>query len=309
MALRMLLAVLALVCAAHAWGPIGHEVVATIASNLLSQSQVENVLSIVGADSLASVANWADQVRSEPSFKWSAPLHYINTPDNQCSYDYSRDCVDEQTGQQGFCVAGAIYNFTQQLQSISVAQWVKYAARLNISLANTKQAEALKFIIHFVGDIHQPLHVGFTGDRGGNSIKVTYYGQPTNLHATWDDGIIGTLLQNNYSGSQDNWASDLTARVQSGGMWSQFVPNWASCNSGAISCTTIMATESVKYACSNAYECQPQGGEPCPSESVSDGDDLATPYYDQAAPVVSLRIAQAGVRLAALLSYLFPTQK
>jgi hypothetical protein len=86
---------------------------------------------------LHQVANWADQVRSQPDYKWSAPLHFIDTPDWECAYTPATDCVDSK------CVAGAIGNYSKRV----------------VSMDGDTADEAAKFITHFCGDIHQPLQL------------------------------------------------------------------------------------------------------------------------------------------------------
>ena len=110
------------------WGPQGHEIIATYAQLTGNVDTINKYTSLLGT-SLANVSNWADEVKEYDDYKWSAILHYVDTPDNLCTYVRDRDCVDEQ------CVTGAIRNYTQQLDDF----------------------EGVKFTIHFVGDVHQPL--------------------------------------------------------------------------------------------------------------------------------------------------------
>ncbi|EDQ89376.1 uncharacterized protein MONBRDRAFT_32441 [Monosiga brevicollis MX1] len=155
---------------AQAWGPIGHQTTAAIAETLLTEKAATTVAQILDNASMVSVSTWADDVRSTSAWAWSAPLHFIDTPDRVCSFDYSRDCQND--GRPDFCVAGAIVNYTRQLE-LAVAQG---------RLQDETTQEALKFVIHFLGDIHQPLHVSFTSDEGGNLVNVTFFGEPENLH-------------------------------------------------------------------------------------------------------------------------------
>ena len=108
------------------------------------------------------VASWADSVARD-EFPWSPPLHFINTPDWDCTYDRTRDCNDN--GVQNVCVDGAIQNFTSQL--------VAGNAPLTLNVA-------LKFVIHFIGDIHQPLHVGFAGDEVSGTATDSERGERVN---------------------------------------------------------------------------------------------------------------------------------
>lgn len=291
-------------CGAAAWGSVGHQTTAAIATQLLTDKAKDTIASILpSGETLVSVATWADDVKHEKAYQWSAPLHYIDTKDYACNYDYTRDCVDTTTGQTGFCVAGAIQNYTQQAQRSRVSLHRALAKR---GLSSTDdRLVPLKFLVHFLGDIHQPLHVGFTSDRGGNEIFVDYFGVHVNLHAIWDENIIADILKNNFSSSATNWANELVRRVKSGGEWYTLAQQWGACNTGGLDCTAAMATESIKYACGNSYECISSGSNACAKEAVVENPDLSTEYYNQAAPVINLRIAQGGVRLAALLNHIF----
>ncbi|CAI0553123.1 unnamed protein product, partial [Linum tenue] len=113
-------------------------------------------------------------------YHWSSALHYIDNPDKLFSYSYNRDCKDEK-GEKGRCVDGAIQNYTTQLLTYKSDQSSKSGFRLT---------EALLFLSHLMGDIHQPLHVGFTSDKGGNTINIHWYKTKTVLHHAWDDNII-----------------------------------------------------------------------------------------------------------------------
>lgn len=278
-----------------AWGPIGHATVAALAQSRLSREANAMVTKLLNGQSMASVASWADDVRPQPEWSWSAPLHYLNTPDQKCSYQYTRDCVDGNL--KGYCVAGAIANFTSQITANDVTA-----------------DQALKFVIHFVGDIHQPLHCGFDGDEGGNLVNITYFGQQERLHAIWDTNMIDTMLDRFYNGKSDGWLKDLQKRVASGGEWSQNATQWAKCDDSTTqNCITPIADESIQAACEYSYQCQSQGSAPCHSEGVLTQPALADAYFNASYPVINQRIAQGGVRLAAFLNRLVspakPTQQ
>jgi hypothetical protein len=160
--------------------------VAAIAMKLLSTTSSGNLSSILandGGGDLVQVATWADDIRSQPEYHWSAPLHYIDTQDWACTYVPTQDCGDQM------CVAGAIVNYTGRV----------------VSTDNSIADEAAKFLTHFVGDIHQPLHVGFTSDRGGNTLKGSFLGQSVNLHAAWDSNIIDHRIAISFGGSMDSY--------------------------------------------------------------------------------------------------------
>ncbi|PIN22063.1 nuclease S1 [Handroanthus impetiginosus] len=161
------------------WGYDGHTVICKIAQERLSKVAAEAVRKLLPAysnDDLGRLCPWADRIRFR--YRWSSDLHYINTPDDLCSYKYTRDCKN-RNGIKGRCLAGAINNYTNQLMSY-------HNEKLRYNLT-----EALLFMSHFIGDIHQPLHVGFTSDKGGNKINVTWFNRKqVTLHHVWDTDII-----------------------------------------------------------------------------------------------------------------------
>jgi hypothetical protein len=153
---------------AQAWGVVGHATVAYIAQHYVTsevESWAKGILGDTSDSYMANIASWADDYRETAAGKWSAPLHFIDAEDNppsNCNVDYSRDC-----GSSG-CSISAMANYTQRVGD----------GRL--SAANTQ--EALKFLIHFTGDLTQPLH-DEAYEVGGNDIEVTYQGYKDNLHA------------------------------------------------------------------------------------------------------------------------------
>ncbi len=130
------------------WGSFGHAAIASVAQTLINQqtfAALQTLLPEVGGQ-MADVASWADSVRNEPAYVWSKPLHFANTGNWTCNYNRKRDCNDPTYGPL-YCVDTAIQNYS--------------ARALNAQLGQDQQNEAMKFLIHFVGDVHQPLHCGF----------------------------------------------------------------------------------------------------------------------------------------------------
>lgn len=164
---------------AYGWGARGHRIVAAMAEARLDapvEAEVQRLLAITGAHELADVAAWADEVREEQPqsalAKATTKLHYINFADSACRYDAARDCRDGQ------CVVAAID---------------RYAAILgDRARPDAERAEALRFLVHFVADAHQPLHAGYRSDRGGNTFQVQLNGKGTNLHSVWDFDVLAT---------------------------------------------------------------------------------------------------------------------
>ena len=155
----------------NAWGPSGHRIVGLVAAEHLTPRARQRVEELLGGETLADVANWADAVRDDRPE--TARMHFVNLPRTATAFSRSRDCAD--VGGNPGCAVTAIE---------------KYRAILSGTAAGDR-AEALKFIVHFVGDMHQPLHVSFADDRGGNNIRVRFFGRSSNLHKVWDSGIIG----------------------------------------------------------------------------------------------------------------------
>jgi len=234
---------------------------------------------------LSAIANWADQVKNQKAYKWSQPLHFINTPDWLCEYDRTRDCVD--SGTKNFCVDGAIQNYTGRV--------------VNTNLPFAQQAEALKFLVHFVGDIHQPLHVGFTTDKGGNTFTGTFEGESVNLHEIWDVNIIVKRMDDDFGSNQTAYTEYLWQQIQ--GPWQNQAAQWADCQTPIPSnaCSIEWAEESIGAACDYAYV------EADGKTHIATGFNLGDDYYNRNLPVVEVQLAKAGVRMAHVLNTLFST--
>jgi nuclease S1 len=157
---------------AAGWGTVGHSVIAEIAQRHLSADTLRQVKMILGGEiSLASISNWADHVallRPE-TVHW----HFVNIPYDANAYEALRDC--QQTA-RGDCIINAIE------RSKAVVAY-RTAAKPN-------RREALMFLLHLVGDIHQPLHCIDRNDAGASHLPVTFFDRPMSLHAVWDFGII-----------------------------------------------------------------------------------------------------------------------
>lgn len=167
--------------AAHAWGPKGHRLVAALASDELSafaRTEIARLLRGEAEPTLPGVANWADDLReNDPDLgRRTARWHYVNLAEDGCRYVALVDC------RNGDCLIEAI-------------------RRQRALLADRRQpdavrAQALKFLVHFVGDAHQPLHAGYASDRGGNTVQLQLDGKGTNLHWLWDGEVIASAGMN-----------------------------------------------------------------------------------------------------------------
>ncbi|XP_028767638.1 endonuclease 1-like [Neltuma alba] len=271
------------VSGALAWSKEGHTLTCKIAQSLLdaeAEEAVKKLLPDYVEGDLSELCLWPDRIRIFHKYRWTSPLHFINTPDNLCSFDYSRDCHNPK-GEQDMCVAGAIKNFTSQL--------LHYKEGTGDPRQN--MTEALLFLSHFVGDIHQPLHVGFTSDEGGNTIALRWFRRKSNLHHVWDKEVIVTALKDYYEKDLNLLLEDLEGNYTDG-IWSDDVPSWSHCDDLS-KCVDRWAKESINIACKWAYK------------GVEAGMTLADDYFNTRMPWVMKRIAQGGIRLAMILNQVF----
>jgi hypothetical protein len=232
--------------AANAWGVDGHRAVANLAEARLSteaKAEVIRLLAIEPEATLASVSTYADEHRDRSTARW----HYVNFPRDSCNYQVQRDCPDGQ------CVIAALDTQVKVLAS---------------KAPDEQRLLALKWVVHLVGDIHQPLHAGYGDDRGGNSYQLQAFGRGTNLHALWDVGLI--------RGAGDD-AVSLTKRL----LTRQVPPSETARTSAEIaeeSCRIVSATDFY------------------PPRT------LEQQYVVEYSPVVDDRLLLAGARLARLLN-------
>ncbi|XP_065877653.1 endonuclease 4-like isoform X2 [Euphorbia lathyris] len=232
-----------LVTGIQGWGKEGHYAICRIAEGYLTEdalAAIRELLPDSAEGELAEVCSWADHVRFH--YHWSSALHYVDTPDFLCNYNYCRDCHDS-SGRKDRCVTGAIFNYTNQLTSVY---------QNSNPVFNYNLTEALMFLAHFIGDVHQPLHVGFTGDLAGNLIQVRWYRRKTNLHHVWDDMIIDSALKTFYSSDIAIMIQSIQNNMTEG--WSNQLPVWEYCQSNRTVCPNIYASESVSLACKYAYK-------------------------------------------------------
>ncbi|KAM3484735.1 hypothetical protein MY8738_001854 [Beauveria namnaoensis] len=270
---------------AQAWGVLGHATVAYIAQNYLTNETAKWAQDVLGDSSdsyLASIASWADQYRSTTAGKWSAPLHFIDAEDNpptSCNVDYERDC-----GSKG-CSISAIANYTQRVGD----------ARLSAANVN----EALKFLVHFLGDVTQPLH-DEAYEVGGNDIKVTFDGYSDNLHADWDTYIPQKKVGGSKLTDAQSWASALVAEIESGALKGQ-AAGWISGDNVAdpIASATRWASDANAYVCSVVMP----GG----ASALQQGD-LYPDYYNSVIGTVELQIAKGGYRLGNWLNSIYSSK-
>lgn len=157
---------------ASAWGVTGHRVVAEIAQRHLNSKAKREIRKLMGEEPLAFWANWSDFIKSDTSWRFAGKWHYVDLPGHMAKDDFIRDLK-------------ALPGENLYTQILAMQAQLK-----DNNVTIEKKQIALKFLIHLVGDLHQPLHVGRDEDQGGNKIQVTWFGKPTNLHVIWDESLI-----------------------------------------------------------------------------------------------------------------------
>ena len=307
-------AVVSLPAPARAWGCEGHQVIALLAEKhltphalamakkILADGPIDPSLSRYckegGIDAMADASTWPDDIRGlRPE---TSPWHYIDIPLGTTRRDVEKFCDPKES-----CVTRAI---TDQLQILRSAD-----------SDPRKRADALRFVIHFVGDLHQPLHATTNNDQGGNCVPVAFFdvmpqlrnpqteSYAPNLHGVWDTNILAKATEGK---TAVQVASDLDQSFRSK------IVRWQKSRTDV----DAWAWESYQLAAKKAYGKLPvRIAVETPQPIMSCADDshisarilklnerLTDPYQNMAVPIVRQRLAQAGARLALLLNHLWP---
>jgi hypothetical protein len=155
-----------------AWGLIGHRIVGEIADHYLTSKARSEIRKILGTESIAMSSNWADFIKSDSNYKYLDIWHYVNF-EKGLNYHQMQEVLRKDSSINAYT---RINFLVKELK--------------NKQLPQQKKQMYLRLLIHFVGDIHQPLHVSPVGTSGGNSIRVQWFSTPSNLHRVWDSQMI-----------------------------------------------------------------------------------------------------------------------
>jgi hypothetical protein len=155
-----------------AWGVLGHRIVGQIADSYLTKHTKKEIYKILGTESIAMASNWPDFIKSDPSYSYLGPWHYINIK-----------------GGLGAAEINSFLAGDTATDAYTKINWI-VAQLKNKDLPQEQKVLYLRLLIHIVGDVHQPLHVGRPDDKGGNTIKVLWFNNPYNLHQIWDEKLI-----------------------------------------------------------------------------------------------------------------------
>lgn len=242
---------------AMAWGSNGHRIVAEIAERHLTKKAKKNIQKIIGPTSLAMIANWPDFIKSDPRFDSLDKSHYVNLPQG-LSYEAFIQSVHNNKDQN---VYNAILLLKDELKQKN--------------LDDSLKVMYVKLLVHFVGDLHQPMHTGRPEDLGGNRVRLEWFNEKINLHQLWDDRLIDyqKLSYTEYV----NWINHATKAQKK--MWqSQSVADWLY----------------DSYLISNRiYAETPEGAKLKYKYNFDFIDDL------------NLQLLKGGIRLAAILNEIF----
>jgi len=245
--------------AARAWGREGHAVIADIAQAHLTPaaySAASLLLEDEGLTELAEVASWADDYRK--THPETAPWHYVDIPLDAPAYVASRDCAG------GDCAVAKLEQFRAVLADPSATA--------------PQRLEALKWVVHLVGDIHQPLHAEDNNDRGGNQVAALGFDQPVSLHAIWDTQMIEAE-----DPDATSLAATLDARITPAeiAVWDHGSPeDW------------------LNQSHALAIPAYGLLGNPAPGSTVS----VPASYISAEQQVIDVQLERAGVRLAEVLN-------
>ena len=259
---------------AFAWGATGHRSIALIAEQHMNLAALKKTHAILDGHNLSYVANWADEIRSQPKiYGYTFDWHYTTWQDED-----ERFHAGLENKASGFLLS----QVNQQL-----------AVLKNPAASQSDKAFALKFVVHLLGDLHQPLHVGGGNDKGGNACRVTWHGKPTNLHAVWDSEMI----------ERSNLSYTELAEFSSQTRTSQQTKQWQSSSIEAWAQESKMLRRKIYPAEVQAPNAPVTYLTYCQENVAPEAmPKLGYEYSYQFDQIVRDRIYQAGVRLAKVLN-------
>jgi len=241
------------------FGNTGHRITGAIAEKYLSEKTKKAIEEIIGNESLAEASNYVDEMKSNPSEFWqktASPYHYVTVPKGKKYGDIKAPDHGD-----------------------SVTALKMYSAVLkNSSATKAEKALALKFIVHIIGDLHQPLHSGNGTDRGGNDFKLKFFWQDSNLHRVWDSGLIDRQKL-----SFTEWTQFLNRHITE-----EKIKLWGSIEPKVWIAESIILRDKIY-----------------PGVSESSIPEVSWDYNYAHLPSLKMRLKQGGVRIALYLNHIF----
>ncbi|MEP2773963.1 MAG: S1/P1 nuclease [Fulvivirga sp.] len=236
----------------YGWGIIGHRAIGAIAQEYLSRKASKKIARVLKGENMAIASTWMDEIRSDEAYDHMETWHWVTIPDGM-TYDQSEKA---ETGD----ALEAIERMVNKLKQGN--------------LSEQEEAEALKILIHLVGDIHQPLHVGTGEDAGGNQVKIKWFWQSSNLHRVWDSEMID---DKKYSYTELAAAIDYTNKIQVTAWQNSTIRDW---------------TKEAMTLRGQVYD-------------IPEDENLKYEYLYKNWDTVKQQLLKAGVRLAGLLNEIY----
>ena len=239
---------------ASAWGVTGHRVVAEIAENHLTNRAKRKLKKLIGKQKLAYWANWPDNVRNSPEWKNTSTWHYVNIPPQESKEQFIEQLKNNNKPN--------IYTAIQNVKGIIVDK----------NTPNADREIYLRFLVHFLGDMMQPMHTGREEDLGGNLIKIQFFKKDTNLHSLWDSGLIDNTK---YSYTEFARVLDVKSKEEIKQIQSGSLEDWL---------------YESHQAANQLYA------------SVKPGENYSYDYQEQYKDLLERQLLHAGLRLAKILN-------
>ncbi len=248
---------LALAFSVISWGVVAHRSISKIAQNHLSPKAKAAINGLLGAEDMPIVSTFADEIRYADNYKYTGPWHYLNVQQG-LTFEEFKSTVEADT-------SANVYNALLKLK----------AQLKDPKSTKEEKTFALKMIIHFVGDLHQPMHVSRAEDQGGNKIILKFQGKDSNLHALWDSGLVE---YNGFTFTEMATALDHVSDPKIKQWQSDSMIKWLY-ESYEISATLY--------------------------KEIEENSNLDYTYYPKHSELYKMRIQQAGIRLAGLLNEIY----
>lgn len=238
----------------YSWGQKGHDVTCAVAQKHLTKKADKKISEILDGKSIVYWANWMDNASHTPDYKYTSTWHYKNID------------ADETFGNAALNENGDVIRAINE----------QIAALKSGKLSKEEQALSLKFLVHLMGDLHCPMHMGHKSDRGGNFWQVRYFNNGTNLHSIWDSSIVESAHKWTYT----EWVEQIDT-------------NGKEVNKEIMSGTPESWGEETYGICKSVYDSTPVGSK------------LSYDYVSTWTPVIETQLLRAGLRLASVLNDIF----
>ncbi|MEM0519628.1 S1/P1 nuclease [Aequorivita flava] len=239
--------------ASEDWGKTGHRAVGEIADDYLSRKAEKEILKLLDGHSLAFVANYGDDIKSDRNFDMYRPWHYVSFP------------------------FGEKYETYPKSEKGDIIQGIKKCVAVLKDKNSSKEDKVfyLKMLVHFMGDLHQPLHIGLAEDKGGNDFQVRWFKDGSNLHTVWDSKMID-FYDMSYSELAKN--TDVLSKQQIEAVKKGTVIDWM---------------YESREICENIYQ------------NTEVGEKLGYNYMYKYMDVLRFQLQKGGIRLATVLNEIF----